>query len=998
MPNLHSRRRATLLTGGTALALILSATAASARPDDLRAMANRSILNDQSLPEGVIVADGSGTLVHGTSRGNIDRTTIDVSANAVRATGLGNAADLKLTALLDPTGNAAAVTAGPDGVSGDGAAIIASRQSLAAAAAVNGDLVGAKALIRSGSATASRLTLLDNVQDAAATGNDLTASIATQTGGTGIAVGQATLPGSGVAARARGSFRIATGAVQDSEIATSGNLDRATAIGNAATSALLADTPALGTDGSPPVGRAEVAGDGDATTEASLASVTSQSASGIVKAIVVNDAGGAIFSTAIAGDADTATIASDENKLVATAQGNRANTGIDLSATTTATADTTPVASIVTHQTSRDLTLGATTMDGTQVTIDGDATASRLSASRNEALTEATANLSVIGLTADATRLEAAPVPALASVDNAGVSTADGGLSVNSVQDFATSSVRASHIDARTAVAVLGDIDRSTLDASGNVTQVAATGNDADSLARIDGTNLAASIAVNGVQTGNGDVIAQLGTTGAESGIRLVPYGTVTGSTLTVGGNRNLASAIGNISTAAADVTATTISASGASAVSGGNGDGFGATGDVAVASRQRIGEPGGGALLPKIEARAVTGGGIAAQGMVVDSRLAIGDNVQQATAIGNSGANRLTVVATDLGSTEAPAGTALASDQFGRAAISATSQAPLLVRGELHGSTVNVENNRNAALATMNDTDNRLSVDAVSGASTGPVELASTPEGDIEARGDHVLTSRQYASGSVAALATSRISGGGANGSEGSSWRIAGNQVQGEASANRAVNAVTLNVVDGAASAGLANSQINTAETQVSAGGFIGLTVPTTQAAAIGSDINIEANSFSALARGNAADNSVTLAAGTGMSNGDALAAINPSGASVRGGAVLLNAQTNLAPVSAYASDSGFLVPLNAGLDTARVSMTGNSVNASAYGNSATNSMTLSGLGAPAGGITSVQVNLGNVSAMVTEARSAPTRAISPRAILQSPATSSRQRRWAIR
>jgi len=460
-----------------------------------------------------------------------------------------------------------------------------------------------------------------------------------------------------------------------------------------------------------------------------------------------------------------------------------------------------------------------------------------------------------------------------------------------------------------------------------------------------------------------------LGTTGADSGTRVVPYGTVTRSTIAVRDNRNIASAIGNLANQGADVTAATLAGSGARGTSGAVAGAYGASGDIAVATYQKLGEPtGGGALIPKIEARAITGGGIAAQGAVVDSTLSVTDNVQQATAIGNMGANRLSVAAASLGSEDAPASTALASFQYGQAAISATSQAPLLLRGNLQGSTARVEDNRTTALAVMNDADNRLSIDGVSGASDGPAHLESTSFGPPEAHGDHVLTSQQFAGGSVTAFASGRMSGGGgASGPNESSWRIAGNQTQAEASANRAVNEVSLDLVDGAASTGLANDQANTADTQASVSGTIGLTVPTAEATATGSDIAIQGSSFSALARGNAAANSVALRSGAGSDQSGAIATVGPSGVSVQAGAALLNAQTNLAPVMASGSQAGFLVPLNARVDTSRVLLTDNNVAASAYGNSATNSLALSGPGTPAGAIASLQVNQGGVSATVT-------------------------------
>jgi hypothetical protein len=91
-------------------------------------------------------------------------------------------------------------------------------------------------------------------------------------------------------------------------------------------------------------------------------------------------------------------------------------------------------------------------------------------------------------------------------------------------------------------------------------------------------------------------------------------------------------------------------------------------------------------------------------------------------------------------------------------------------------------------------------------------------------------------------------------------------------------------------------------------------------------------------------------------------------------GGALLLNGQANYGTIVASAANSADLVPLNAGspVTGSSVTINGNAVAASAYGNSATNRVSLSLIGAgpagaPSAAIANFQTNMAPVTALVS-------------------------------
>lgn len=84
----------------------------------------------------------------------------------------------------------------------------------------------------------------------------------------------------------------------------------------------------------------------------------------------------------------------------------------------------------------------------------------------------------------------------------------------------------------------------------------------------------------------------------------------------------------------------------------------------------------------------------------------------------------------------------------------------------------------------------------------------------------------------------------------------------------------------------------------------------------------------------------------------------------------MLLNGQANYGAVLASTEGSGYLVPLNASgmVSGSTVEIDGNAIGSSAYGNSASNSVSLSSAGAgPSTGIANFQTNYGGVTALMS-------------------------------
>lgn len=369
----------------------------------------------------------------------------------------------------------------------------------------------------------------------------------------------------------------------------------------------------------------------------------------------------------------------------------------------------------------------------------------------------------------------------------------------------------------------------------------------------------------------------------------------------------------------------------------------------------------------------------------VTGSTLAVERNTQTARTVANSATNSLTLDANQLSATSA-----LLSVQGNSAAIASTSNLELFAPAAVSQSTVSLSDNSNVALGVANDVSNRVTIQGGASVLSQGVSSANANAlaGLTTAMGDHVLTNQQTSSGTgVSSNASTALYNQdglleATRGLSASSLTISGNSTIAEASANRATN--TMSVVDAAslgASTAVLNVQSNASVVSAAATASVGVALNGDSTplghASDGSSIALNGNSTSALARGNTATNVLNAAPGANYVNPSAFSAT--LGANMaQAPAAVLNSQANNADVSASSnlvsyrvSLSGGDVAINGAAIGSSIGVIGNSAMAQAYGNSATNALTLSALntGVAAGGVSNSQSNTGAVNASTSSA-----------------------------
>ena len=761
--------------------------------------------------------------------------------------------------------------------------------------------------------------------------------------------------------------------------------------GNAVDNALTAKAPRIEVPESSAVASTVPAlGDGDPTTTAAYAVLSNQSGAGVVEG---RASGGNAFATGetVTGNVDASSLTNDGNALVAAGYGNQSANSLDIDTVSIdrPTPDATgAVANVTGVQRLGDTArIIATTVPSAITHVFGNATGSTLSVSGNSDQTIATGNLAsgnVLSVKANKIDARQGNVLGGGAVGTAlsspsGDASVTAAFSLQNVQDYGKANIFASSVGNAAGLEVGGAVSGSTINDDGNTSTVAATGNSARNAASLDATSIATSADLNNRQTGDGSVTATLGSGERRAGATLSALGPVTGSTLSVTNNQTVGTATGNSSANSLAVAADTLrDGSGHSdAEAGPVANGYGAAAAFALANEQKTGEPSNdGSTTPAIAATVT--GRFAANGdaWADHSSLAVGDSLQHAGATANDSVNRLSIAATQSGNPGAlPAGAALSSSQYGQANVTARSDQKLVALGATDGSSVSLARNTNEAVATINQADNGLAIDGIQiGSLTGTdAAVATGPLGPPYASGDHVLANQQFATGSASATAVTRIFNGEvAGGVDASQFAIANNMTSADSAANRALNTVSVTSAAGpVSSAGLVNTQINAANTTASAttNAAFSETGATLAPAVADGMVSIDGNQTAAFARGNVADNQLSLT-GTGTLSGTAAdVAVGPFDASSHAAGALLNSQASYGAVTASASTTGYGTMLNGSgtVNGSTLGITGNSMAAAAYGNTATNAVNVSSLGhLPTAALNNVQNNSGAVAAQV--------------------------------
>lgn len=376
----------------------------------------------------------------------------------------------------------------------------------------------------------------------------------------------------------------------------------------------------------------------------------------------------------------------------------------------------------------------------------------------------------------------------------------------------------------------------------------------------------------------------------------------------------------------------------------------------------------------------------------ITNSLLSVSDNNQSATAVANLAESSLSLSATDLASSPTTAGISSEQETWsfdGSAAnVSAHSNMQVFAPIQSTGATIQLNDNTNSALGVHNDAKNTLSVTGTNIASVS--DQAADPGFYMNevTYADFALNNLQKSAGTLSTTAETsvfnqelaNINDLETNGVITGTVEVNGNRTFAESSANRATNGVLIEgVANQGATAALANHQQSNTTVSASATSNLNIGLNGTDAVdAINdrapldrSSISMAGNVTQALARGNTASNTMVSAAGA---NYPALPPVASNSGTynenTRASAAVLNTQDNYGSVAATATAT-YTVVLNSAFSTPSVStgsigVTNNSVAAVAYGNQATNKLTLTPLnsGNATGAIGSTQYNSGAISA----------------------------------
>ncbi|NYT41042.1 hypothetical protein HZY97_09765 [Sphingomonas sp. R-74633] len=981
-----SRSRASLMFGGAsaALAAMLLASPASAQSSTDQITGARVVASHQRSDHAQAVADTSGLNIM-VAAPPVETSDLALRGNAVSAEVRANRSDSVLTTEpLDVAeyGWPTLLTTGNGGVAADGTALIVTTQrSVASPVTARG--IDNVVAISTDTTRDSHVAVSDNTLETLALGNDASAALSLTDVPEPLAGGilgyQSNDRRSSVTSTNTAAVRVGTGASTGSDITMSGNLVRALGYGNAFSSDFTATgAAALGDRDGRPASQVASSADGDATVSATFATLSHQEQGGTVSVHAGDALGSDPFHLVVFGGLAGSAALHDGDALVAGGYGNQSRNAMDLQVGMVSGSG--PVANITNLQRAADSSISAETLGGIRTNVLGEVDGSRLSLSRNAVRTVAVANLAEgnqLNVEANGIDtmggLETGPV-GTASVGNDNSISTTAAFSVQNVQDIGEAKVGAASTSAL-KLGVLGPVEQSSLSADGNNVSVAATGNAATNGLSLKAPMLRTSADLNNVQAANGTVRVQAGDAVTPLGVVLALSGTVRGSDLSVRDNDLAGTATANSASNAMTIEGATL-ANGSGhgeAISGPLADGYGAAADFALANSQKLGLSGS----PE-DAVAVSSTVIGRFGMLGDSRTYassydVSGNAVGSTVLGNTAANRLSVTAATLGDLGSPApGTALSSAQYAQVIGQAYSSSTLVAPGSLSGSAVSLDGNINQAIAAINQADNGLSAHSVTAGLLSGRDAHVASGTTTAVSGDDVLGNLQFAGGRISAIASTSVEHGDAgDGLISSRFGITGNVTSAEASANRAINTVDMGTLVGSGvSAGLGSMQMSTADISASATIDMGYRASAAAMPLIdASSVTIADNVASALSRGNAADNQLTV---SGSASFDPQASSQSSRYAIwaEAGAPLLNAQTNYGAVSASASSligSAFNGPL-AGMTGASMEVRGNTVAAAAYGNTAANTVSGSSLGrAPTAAIVSSQTNYGPVTAFAT-------------------------------
>lgn len=609
-----------------------------------------------------------------------------------------------------------------------------------------------------------------------------------------------------------------------------------------------------------------------------------------------------------------------------------------------------------------------------------------------------------------------------------GGADADTAFAVANVQDSGTGFVGAALNDSvMIKTELVGDVDGSKVTSAGNMQDAFASSNKSTNAVSLSATTLSGDAGVVNNQVSASEVQAWIGGAGDSGGVFfpgelganagvIVNLGEdVFDSAVAVTGNMVRGSAISNSGTNSLTVAATTLSGDGNVGQALAFSTNTSTTADYGLGSYQNT-ESDGSSETNIASTFAIDQ---AFDRVLSGSSLSVSNNTQFGEALANTVTNRVSVASTDVGAVGTVPTTALNNNQYvDSATIDSTSKMTAYANAASVESSIALNGNSNTALGVANNASNIMSVTGV----TVDGNVASDDGGDAYANlsgtqviADYAINNTQQslgddgltgdaasADGAVNSTALTTIYNadindgfvggtGGTGGTEASagllnsSVTMSNNVTTAEASSNRALNSLSVSATNSAATAAVGNFQdSNNAVNAVASSTSIAMELDVRGITgdfgrnydASGSTVTMANNSTTALARGNSASNALNYTVSASY-DGVTTDAVN-GGNNVAAAAVVFNAQENSGAINATASSVNYSVALNDeanglayGPINSSISMTGNAVNAVAFGNTATNSLTMStfNAGIPSSINANVQYNTGSVTASASGA-----------------------------
>lgn len=872
---------------------------------------------------------------------------VRLAANVARASASANVLESRVEDdRVDRMARSSGATIGGGELHAEGAVVSVAAQAMRGSLVLAQTAQSAPAAII-GSVDRSALVISDTVQRADGRGNDHLASVAMAGSGGLIANVQDQDAASGVRGSLSGPVLLSSGRVAQSDVEVTGNAQQASAIVNSATLRLAALS--MG-DAAVPVAAPGTRADSlGISLRAGDAILSRQRASGL--SIAMTGQPGAPTGTLLRfGALDESSVALAANRRAALSAGNDLRAEIAVDAFTGPSSGNS-AAVLVDQQFDGQGSATVTGADYAQVS--GLAERTSISVSQNEIVSRASGNVAEAGLRIDGATIaaasEAGQPPAAVMVGHDGTRTTSAPYAIHVDQRAGNADIVA-RVNEGAAIARFDDgLDASHVTLSNNLQSADAVANASVGRLEIDAARFAGSAGLLSVQGSDTNLLATNGSVVAPAGATIATDPWIRDTQLVIVGNTILSAATGNRADnlLALDVGSADDESGHVRAAAGTLELGYGAAATLALTAAQRSGSP---SLRPLVQSDAVGRFAVTGEGVLKRDALRIVDSTQQSSAIANSGANALILDAADPGDTR----TALAASQYGEATVLSNSTMRAVARGMAVDSSVELAGNSNRAIAGVNEVDNRLDVSGRFSGHAAPASVASAASG-APAMGDHVLASTQFSAVTASARAVTTLGGS----SSGNSTHpgltrgvlaIRDNQTFAQAAGNRALNAAAF---DATASGGLASSQVNVATIGAYATVQTLIEEPEFGGGLSDASVRIEGNGGAALARGNYADNRLTIS-GTGHAGVEALAEVRAVSAHATSRA-LVSDQTNHGTVTALVSDSGVQLPLNragAMIDAASVTLGGNSLSATAFGNGATNEVALPGA---AGGVSLV-------------------------------------------